>query len=436
VSPNADSAPIEIARVALPSGKHRALVYVLAGNNTDDCNPGNPVRRTTLYAFDAATGAQRWSRSTTGPSRCTTASPVAVGQWVYAPGLDGKVHRYAAATGKEYTRGGWPRTYTLMPDVEKSSADLTATQRYLYVTTSGFIGDQGHYQGHLLTIDLKTGKTHIFNTLCSNIHVLLGPTPGSANYCSDVRSGLFGRGEGVVDPVTHDVYIVSGNGPWNGQTNWGDSVLKLNPAGSKLLDAFTPTNQAPLDAQDADLGSTGPALLPPVRQGGHVYHLLVQGGKGPTCDSCGGAAIRLLNRDNLSGRGGPGHLGGDLFDTQSPGGNEVLTAPAVWKAPGGALWVFYANDSGIAGYRLTSPSNGTFRLDRVWQSRRGATTPILSGGVLWAAGGGSLTAYNPATGAILAQTSIGSLHWEYPLVAGHRIYLTDESGRISAYSTH
>src|SRR5947209_9514813 len=266
ISPNADSAPVAIARVALARGKHRAFIYVLVGNNTSNCDPGNPVRRATLAAFDATSGAPRWARSTAGPARCTTAAPVAVGQWIYAPGLDGKVHRYAAATGREYTHGGWPHPYTLMPDVEKVAANLTATNRYVYVTTSGYIGDAGHYQGHLLTIDLKTGKTHVFNTLCSSIHTLLGPTAGSRNYCADVRSGLFGRGEGVVDPVTHDVYIVSGNGTWNGQTNWGDSVLKLNPVGRTLLDAFTPTNQASLDAQDQDLGSTGPALLPPVRQ--------------------------------------------------------------------------------------------------------------------------------------------------------------------------
>jgi hypothetical protein len=433
VAPNADSAPIEIARVAFANGSHRTLIYVLTGNNTSDCDPGNPVRQSTLYAYGTG-GVMRWSRSTSGPARCTTASPVAVGQWVYAPGLDGKVHRYAAATGAEYRRGGWPRPYSLMPDVEKTAAALTATDRYIYVTTSGYIGDRDHYEGHLLTIDLKTGKSYVFNTLCSNIHRLLGPNPGQANYCPEVRSGLFGRGEGIVDPVTQDVYIVSGNGPWNGRTDWGDSVLKLNPNGSRLLDAFTPTNQASLDSQDLDLGSTGPAILPPIRQNGHVYHLLVQGGKGPACDSCSGTALRLLNRDNLSGHGGPGNLGGDLFDTQTPGGSEVLTAPAVWQAPGGAIWVFYGNDSGVAGYRLASPSPGTFRLDRIWIAHRAATTPVLGRGALWVAGGGALTAYDPATGVVLAQTTIGHIHWEYPLVTGNRVYLTDENGRLSAYA--
>ena len=47
---------------------------------------------------------------------------------------------------------------------------------------------------------------------------------------------------------------------------------------------------------------------------------------------CDGAVLRLLNRDNLSGKGSPGNLGGDLQSLPAPGGCEVLTAPAVRKS--------------------------------------------------------------------------------------------------------
>jgi hypothetical protein len=318
-----------------------------------------------------------------------------------------------------------------MPDVEKVSANLTIGTNHLYVTTSGYIGDAGHYEGHLVTINLRTGRTHVYNTLCSTITQLLGPNPGSPNYCSDRQSGLFGRGEGVVDPVTHDVYVVSGNGPWNGRTNWGDSVLKLDPSGSHLLDAFTPTNQQSLSNSDEDLGSTGPALLPTVKAGGRAFHLLVQGGKGPACDSCRGVALRLLNRDNLSGRNGPGHLGGDLQDVPAPGGCEVLTAPVVWKT-GSAIWVFYANDCGVAAYRL-SLNGARFSLDRVWSVGQGGSTPVLAHGMLWVAHGGGLNAYGPRSGLLLLQIPIGNIHWEYPLIAGNMLYITDEGRHVSAY---
>jgi outer membrane protein assembly factor BamB len=434
ISPDADSAPAYLAHIGTRTIS--PILYVLAANNGSNCSTGNPVLKATLFALNASNGSIRWAQSTSGPSRCSTAGPVvdSTGQWVYAPGLDGKVHRYKSLSGDETSGSEWPVPVTLMPDVEKVSATPTISGTHLYVTTSGFIGDQGHYQGHVVTIDLPQGRAHVFNSLCSNIHTLLGSTAGARNYCRAERSGLFGRGQGVVDPVSRAVYFVTGNGAWNGKTNWGDSVLKLNATGTKLLDSYTPTNQAALDAADQDLGSTGSALLAPIRQGGHTWHLLAQGGKGPACASCNGAAIRLLNRDNLSGHSGKGHLGGDLFDAQAPGGCEILTAPAVWKPASGTPWVFYANDCGVAGYRV-SGSSGHFRLNRVWNSKSGGTTPILSGDVLFLASAGHVTAFDPATGRQLAVvTGIGDVHWEYPRIAAHRLYISDGSGHVSCYS--
>lgn len=429
---DADSAP---AYIAHPHGHRGPILYVLGGNNGDNCSPGNPVRSAILYALNPANGRVLWTRSTSGPSRCTTAGPAAApsGRWVYAPGLDGKMHRYDAGTGQEYRNYGWPKPITLMPDVEKMSATATIAHGYLYVTTSGFIGDQGHYEGHLVTIKLSTGATHIFNSLCSNVRVLLGPTPGRSNYCSYVQSGLFGRGQGVTDPLNGSVYVVSGNGPWNGRTNWGDTIMKLDPSGSRLLDAYTPTDQAYLSQTDQDLGSTGPALLPTIKSGGHTYHLLVQGGKGPTCDGCGGTALRLLNRDNLSGKGGPGHLGGDLATATAPGGCEVLTAPAVRRI-NGVGWIFYANSCGSAAYRVAGPTHGAFRLVQVWSSHVSGTTPVVAGNALYIAGGAGLNALSPTTGAVLSHVGAGDIHWEYPLVLGNRLYLTNQDAQVMAFS--
>lgn len=436
ISPNADSAPAFAAHVHIRGRTTRAVVFVLAGNNGANCSPADPVTRATLTALDAATGEMLWTRSTSGRSRCTTAGPTVdpSGTWVYTVGLDGTLHRYAAGTGREDTSHVWPVRYTRMPDVEKVSATPTYGNNHVYVTTSGFIGDGGHYEGHLVSINTRTNSVHVFNSLCSNIPHLLGPTPGSVTYCPSIQSGLFGRGQGVLDPMTHDVYIVSGNGPWNGRTDWGDSILKLNSDGNHLLDSYTPTDQAYLNSADLDLGSTGPALLPTVTQGGKAYHLLVQGGKGARCASCGPVVLHLLNRDNLSGRGTLGQLGGDLQDIPSPGGCEVLTAPAVWKAPGGSDWVFYSDACGTAGYRLMSPSRGHFALQQAWSNSSGGTTPVLSHGVLYAAASGQITAYRPADGRVLWKGSgIGGVHWQYPTVSGSYLFMADQSGHVFAY---
>lgn len=436
ISPNADSSPAYLPHVTLDRNHHAAVVYVLAGNNGSNCDPGNPVRKATTYAFTAATGRLIWSRSTSGPSRCTTAGPAvdASGKWVYAVGLDGKMHRYSAATGQETRGNGWPVRYTLAPDVEKVSATPVAANGYLYVATSGFIGDAGHYEGHLVTINLRTAHANVFNSLCSNIARLLSTNPSAPNYCPDVRSGMFGRGEAAIDPLTRHVYVVTGNGPWNGRTNWGDSILELNPAGDRLLATYTPTDQAYLDGSDLDLGSTGPAILPTVRGGNRTYHLLVQGGKGAACPSCGSPVLRLLNRDALGGRGGTGRLGGDLQTIPEPGGCEVLTAPAVWHNRPHGIWVLYVNDCGAAGYRLVI-RDGQPRLRREWTLPKGGTTPVVHDGFLWIARSGSIAAYRPYSGAMVWQASgLGPVHWEYPLVAGHRLFMSDENGHLSAYS--
>lgn len=443
---NADSSPVVLRSVRFPNGARRAVVYALTGNNTLNCSPipADFAKTSTLYAFDATSGKPLWHQSTIGPSRCTTASPAAAGNWVYGPGFDGKVHKYDAAGGTEYRRGGWPIPYTLMPFTEKVSASLVISGRYLYVTTGGFAGDLGHYQGHLVTIDLKSGHVNIFNSLCSSLHVLLRPTPGASTYCPDRDSAMWGRGEAAIDPVNKDVYVVTGNGRWNGTTDWGDSLLRLSPDGSHLLDSFTPANQAFLDENDQDLGSTGPAMLPPVEVGGMTYHLAVQGGKGPAVPALSAPrALYLLNRDQLSGKPGPGHLGGQLQTINAPGKRKVLTAPAVWTDPQRQVWVFYANQGDITAYGLDSSGPSAPRLTVKWDIHRANanfTTPILSHGVLYIAQNGAVVAYDPASGKTLWSSAgpgsggtIGNLHWEYPTASGQLLFMTDETAHLYAY---
>ncbi len=449
ITPNADSVPVYLAssartraalaacRAALSTQLKCAappIVYVLAGNNRFNCLASRRVKRATLYALSARTGALQWKRSTAGPGLCTTAGPVLdpSGQWLYAAGLDGKMHRYDAISGEETLQAPWPQPITLMPDAEKIAATPTLAGNHLYVTTSGFF-DTGHFEGHLVTIDLSTGQATVFNTLCSDIPQLLGNDPSAANYCPRAFSGLFGRGQGVVDPLTHDVFIVSGNGAWDGTTLWGDTVLKLDPSGSTVLDSYTPTDEQWLDDQDLDLGSSGAAILPTLNGADRTYHLLVQAGKGPSCRTCHGAVLRLLNRDNLSGQGGPGHLGGDLQDVKSPGGCEVLTAPAVWKSPAGQVWVYYADGCGLTGYRV-SINHGKPHIAASWSTQYLNGTPIMNHGTLFL-GHGDVSAYHPETGQLLSVvTGAGPSHWEYPLVAGNQLFMTDEKGHVAAYA--
>ena len=121
----------------------------------------------------------------------------------------------------------------------------------------------------------------------------------------------------------------------------------------------------------------------PAPAGSTIPDLGVQGGKD--------GELRLLNLANLSGSAtgqpSPGHTGGEIQLISGPGG-EFLTQPAVWVDGSGVAWVEVSTDSGLAGYRLASGTNGMPRLIQAWRDGVGATSPLVANGILYAAGNG------------------------------------------------
>jgi outer membrane protein assembly factor BamB len=414
----ADSTPILLHALALPDGTTRDVLYLT-------------TKAGSLVALDATTGAILWTRTTSGP-KITNASPVAdpTRAYIYSYGLDGKLHRYSATSGAEARGGIWPVTITRMTQTEKESSALNAANGYVYVTTSGYIGDAPPYQGHVVAVDLAHSTIHVFNSLCSDrTHVL------ASGECPDEQSGIWARAGVTVDPVTGYIFATTGNGPFTANTgghDWGDSVLELTADGSRLVDSYTPPNYAELDQGDADLGSTAPALLPSI-PASHTPYLAVQAGKD--------GLLRLLDRQNLSGQGGPGHVGGELQSIATPGGCAVVTQPAAWTDAGtGTIWLFVTDSCGTSGYQVVTTSAGATTLRQGWSTQQGATTPVVAGGVLFAATSGHVLALDPRTGHQLwssagtgAGGSIGGIHWESPIVIGGRLYCSDEDGNVTAY---
>jgi outer membrane protein assembly factor BamB len=48
---------------------------------------------------------------------------------------------------------------------------------------------------------------------------------------------------------------------------------------------------------------------------------------------------------------------------------------------------------------------------------------------------GEIRALNPLTGAqVWSDNQIGGIHWESPIVANGMLYITDESGNLTAYA--
>ena len=284
----------------------------------------------------------------------------------------------------------------------------------------------------MTAIDLSTGAQNVFNAQCSDqtVHFLISPgTPD----CAEVQTAIWARPGVVYDPDNDRILMSTGNGTFAPASfGWGDTVFSLHPdgtggGGGLPVDSYTPTNFLSLQNTDADLGSTAPAILPPV-PASVPPHLAVQSGKD--------AKVRLLNRDDLSGLGGPSHTGGELQLMNLPQGGVVLTQPAVWVNPADqAVWVFIANGNGISGLKLTLSPLGAPTLVSQWTNSAGGSSPVIADGILYYAGPNVLHALDPTTGSTLWSdtTNVGGIHWESPIVIQGHVYLTDEASHLIAW---
>ena len=385
-----DSSAVEVSGVAIDGRVRDVVVVTTTYGKTIALDPGTGRRLWEFTPRDIA--------SYVGSSQVTTASPIIDPdrRYVYATSADGYIHKLAIASGHEL----WSTRVTFDPTREKLAAALNISGNQVVVTTGGYYGDTPPYQGHVATIDRGNGRIlHVWNSLCSNRHHLIDP-PGS---CPASDSAIWARAGAVIEPGSGRILVATGNGPFNGSTDWGDSVLELTSDAARLLHNWTPSDESQLNASDADLGSTAPALLPEL--GG--YRLAVQGGKDHH--------LHLLNLDRLDGtRGGAGpQLGGELEDIDSPGGAEVYTAPAVWSHAG-RPYVFVADDSGTAAYTVRVGSRP--RLVSIWQNGTGGTSPVLAGGLLYVFDeqGGSLDVYEPTSGRAAALAARGHRTLEQP----------------------
>jgi hypothetical protein len=158
-----------------------------------------------------------------------------------------------------------------------------------------------------------------------------------------------GRGPAVDDDGR--VYFETGNGSFDGKQDWGSSLIKLGirREGLAVDDAFTPHDWQALNARDADLGSTGPMLIP-----GTNY--LVAGSKKGT--------VYLFDKEKL-GRLTPQDAG--VLQSFENNGGRILAGPAWWDGPSGGMLYLWTEADFLKAYRF----DGT----------RFNTTPVAKGNV-------------------------------------------------------
>ncbi len=369
-------------------------------------------------ALDADSGAVLWEytpasyRSLAGTRQFTNSTPVAApdAQAIYAASPDGYIQKLAVSDGRVL----WRTAITELPRREKIASPLKLFHGRVIAVTGGYIGDRPPYQGHVAVLDGRSGKLlHVWNSLCSNRTGLMSPTS-----CPQAQSAIWGRAGAVIDPADGHIFVATGNGDWNGTTDWGDALIELNSEATAIVGNYAPTDTAELRARDLDLGSASPVLL--------SGNLLAQGGKD--------GKIRLLARGAMAGAAP--HEGHELQVVSTPSGTDLFAQPAVWRQ-GGQTWMFAADAGGTAAWQLKGGM-----LHEAWRNDTAGTSPFEADGLLFVYdpdrgyrslfGSGGLNVYDASSGKRLATLPCGPGHWSSPIVVDGKIILPEGDANADA----
>jgi hypothetical protein len=227
----------------------------------------------------------------------------------------GPVEIKASVKGNGAGASGGQIEFDPLRELPRAALLLANGQVYLTWASSC---DVAPYHGWVMAYDAHTlAQTAAFNT-----------SPDAE------ESGIWQGDTGPAADRDGNVFLATGNGKFDvsdsGGRDYGDSVLKLTLAKNALQvrDFFTPSNEKALNADDLDIGSGGPLLLPD--QPGPHPHLLMAGGKQ--------GVLYVIDRDHM----GKFHPGDDGHAVQLvPIGTGIYSAPAYWNHH---VYIFAADD--------------------------------------------------------------------------------------------
>ncbi len=273
--------PLVVARVAIAGGVH-SVVYVATANNS-------------VYAFDAENGTPYWHVNFGPPitkalagwycddilgSSGIMSTPVIANNRLYVVAQTyvnststHSLHALNIATGAE--EAGSP-VQIQAPEFNS----ITQMQRPGLLSANGNI-----YFSVASHCDISPwkGLTFAYNASSLSQVGVFNASP------DDNGNGTWQAGNGDAADPAGNIYVVSGNGNWDGATNFGETMLKTSPT-LALEDWHTPSDWSNLDLLDSDLTSSGPLLL-------MNTDYMIAGGKD--------GVLRLVNTTDM------GHLGDD-----------------------------------------------------------------------------------------------------------------------------
>ena len=390
--------PLYVQNLSLSGGTHN-VVFV--------CTESNSV-----YAFDADTGGIIYWHTNLGTpytATCSDLTPVVgiTGTPVVdlssgtlyvdtklAAGPAHMLHALDITTGSE--KFGGPVTISaskFSAAVEHQRPGLLLLNGVVYVSFGSHC-DSGSYHGFVLGYNATNlSQLSVFNVTAS----------GS-------QGAVWSGGMAPAADSEGNLYIMTGNGTFDGSANFGESMVKLNGSLS-VQDYATPTNWSTLNANDTDLGSGGVVLLP--------AHYAVGMGKDGN--------MYLADVNNM------GHVGNftQVFAAQSSG-DTVGKSPVYWQGP--SLQYIFAlhSSSPTTSFEFTGTSINTTPLGTSSYSfgdRCGGISLSANGtanGILWEIGSDSnLRAYDATNSLRLLWTgSVGTyVKMTCPTIASGKVYV-------------
>jgi hypothetical protein len=194
--------------------------------------------------------------------------------------------------------------------------------------------------------------------------------------------GIWQSGRGPAVDAAGNIYFETGNGAFDGKRNFGTSLIKLSlgKSGFSVDDYFTPHDYEALNDRDADLGSTGPLLIPGTS-------LLLCGNKK--------GILYLIDSRNL-GRLTPDDKG--ILQSVEVKGGRDLAGPAFWDGPSGPAIYLWTEADVLKAFRFDGK-----RLDATPFAKGDVPSKGSPGGALTVSSDGK----KPGTGIVWAMLTNG-----------------------------
>jgi hypothetical protein len=360
--------------------KSGGTIYMLARTK----NTSNTSYTQTLHALDVATGAEKLG----GPKVVTTA------------GFDAKIQNQ---------RMGLAETGSNIVIVWTSHEDMHT------------------YHGWIMAYDATTlAQTAVFND-----------TP------TGIQGGIWQQGRAPAVDSSGNIYVITGNGTWDGIQNFAQSFLKLSST-LQVLDWFTPDNWSALNGTDSDLGSGGAMLVPGA-------NLVIGGGKEGTLYVCNVANFGHQQAGN-------GQVVQHINNFSS---GEIHGGTVYWNsAANGPLIFDCGNGDHVKSYKFNGSTFGTSPFQTSSASSGGSPGGFLSisangnaNGIVWATMGTADSDHGTVPGilrAFSADNLGGAELWDSnqnsgrdnlgtfvkdanPLVANGKVYAGSYSGKVTVY---